>query len=55
MNKEELIKYLNEHPNLEIELLIQTEINKDYFNIYTKNVLSVERDGDSIIIRGHDK
>jgi hypothetical protein len=63
MKKFELIEALAEanDGNPEIEILMQTKmvdtLMQEEFpvNICTKDILSVEDDGDTIIIRCHDK
>jgi len=56
MKKEEIIRQLNDiEGNPDIELLIQTTINADYYNIFTKNIITIEESNNSIIIRGHEK
>ena len=58
MKKKELIKHLhNIEGNPDIELLIQTKRNGDYYNVFTQNIITVEdNDNESLItIRGHDE
>jgi hypothetical protein len=55
MLKSEVIKLLNEIPfDGEIELLVQTVLDNDYYNVSAKEIISVEYEDSTIIIRGQD-
>jgi hypothetical protein len=41
--------------DLDIELLIQTKIDNDYFNITTTDIISVDDDDSTIIIRANNE
>lgn len=56
MKNSELIEELEmRDKDLDVEILLQTTINGEYYNINTKNILSVEDDDSSIIIRCHER
>ena len=55
MLKSELIEKLLEIPyDGEVELLVQTVIDNAYYNVIAEQVLSVEEEGSTVIIRGQD-
>ena len=55
MLKSELIEKLLEIPyDGEVELLVMTVIDNDYHNITAEQVVSVEEEGSTIMIRGQD-